>query len=78
MLEFILIEETGKQLIYRYFPEGKEKSGIVTYDKVKSEFEIVQLAENDEFKSYAYHMINRIRKNVERGIVETEGLVAWY
>jgi len=78
MLKFKLIERREGKLVYRYFPEGKEDYGVVSYDKRTDTTTIETLAKEDEFQWYALKMLSRIRKMKEKGSFDTEGMVAWY
>ena len=41
MLKFVLEQETEKAIVYRYYPEGNEDSGVVSYDNEQKECNIV-------------------------------------
>lgn len=78
MLKFVLEKETNSNVVYKYYPEGKDDVGIVSYDKVNRECKIVILATQDIHKRYAFKMFSRIRKCAENGFFEKEGTIAWY
>ncbi len=78
MLKFILEKETEKEVVYRYYPEGNEDSGLVSYDKEKKECSIVTLSVQDRHQRYACKMFARIRAYATNGSFEKEGMVAWY
>ena len=63
---------------YRYFPEGKAESGLVSFNKKTKEFSIVSLPEIDRHKVYALKMVTRIRKNITEDSFENDGIIAWY
>lgn len=78
MLTFIMEKETDKDVVYRYYPEGNEDSGLVSYDKEKKECSIVTLSTQDKHQRYACKMFARIRACATTGFFEKEGMIAWY
>jgi hypothetical protein len=78
MLKFILEKETDKEVVYRYYPEGTEDGGLVSYDKEKKECSIVTLSAQDRHQRYACKMFARIRAYATDGFFEKEGTIAWY
>ena len=78
MLKFILEKETDKEVIYRYYPEGTEDAGLVSYDKERKECSIVTLSAQDRHQRYACKMFARIRTYATQGSFEKEGKIAWY
>ena len=66
MVTFKLIEETSTQLIYWYFPEGKEDNGygIITVNKETGDIEITRLAENDFSREVTVEEQNSLRNSV--------------
>ena len=74
MVTYEFMYKEGDEGFYRYYVEGhkdKENCGIVAI-KEKGKGRIVELAPEDEFKNYAYHVIYDIRN------IEGSGTVAWY
>ena len=78
MLKFKMVESEDGKLVYRYFPEGKEDYGVISYDEKTDTTTIETLAKEDEFRWYALKMLSRIRKMKEKGTFDTEGMIAWY
>lgn len=78
MLKFILEEETDKEVVYRYFLESNEDSGLVSYNKEKKECSIITLPDQDRHQRYALKMFARIRDYATKGTFEKEGMIAWY
>jgi len=78
MLKFKMVEREQGKLVYRYFPEGKEDYGVVSYDEKTGTSNIEMLAKDDEHRRYALKMLSRIRKMKANGTFDAEGMVAWY
>ena len=75
MLIFEFIERKDEEYIYAYYPEGdRGRAGrvAITINGNDREGRIIELAENDEFKTYAFHAIYHTR------VPEKSGTVAWY
>ena len=74
MVKFEFLYKEGEEFFYEYYVEGhkdKESCGIVAIKK-KKEGRIVELAQEDKFKNYAYHVIYGV------DISQKQGTVAWY
>lgn len=78
MLRFKMVESGHGKLVYRYYPEGKDDYGVVSYDESTGISTIELLAEDDDFRIYALKMMSRIRAMKVKGTFDTEGMVAWY
>lgn len=78
MLKFVLEQETEKAVVYRYYPEGNEDSGVISYDKEQKDFNIIALSSQDRHMRYAYKMLARIRNYADNGFFEQAGTIAWY
>lgn len=78
MLTFVLERNAGTEVIYRYFPEGKKESGLISYDKNQGKLTIIQLPDCDEYKHYALHMFARIIEYAKEGNFKESGMIAWY
>ena len=78
MLKFKIVENEQGKLVYRYYPEGNEDFGEVSYDEKTGICSIEILANNDRHKRYALKMMSRIRAMKANGTFEAEGMVAWY
>lgn len=62
MLRFELIDNTNDHVIYRYFPDNKDESGLISVRK--SDGEIIEqiVNENDDFKWCFFKMYKRIKQ----------------
>lgn len=78
MLKYVMLKETDNHVDYKYIPEGKEYAGVISYCKSNGAFSIVNLAESDTFRKYAFKMIRRIKQFAVDGEFRKEGIVAWY
>lgn len=76
MLKYVLLEESGKNVKYEYFPEGGSDFGIISFYDGK--FSIDSLAKNDWHELYAMKLFKKIREMASNGVFEKEGIVAWY
>ena len=77
MLKYNLIRDDENNLIYEYFPEGKENSGFVSYSKKTGECKIEELSENDRHQIYALKMLKKLREFASNQMFKTDGMVAW-
>ena len=77
MLKYKLIELNESQIIYEYYPEGKDEKCTLT---VTRDGEVVdrKSSELDQFGSYFAHMILKINKFIENQEFKEEGIIAWY
>ena len=77
MLRFILIEETTGFVVYEYFPENGNDSGIVSYHKESGRCNITTLSKSDKHQRYAQKMFSKIREYANTNSFQKEGLIAW-
>ena len=77
MLRFILIEETLEVVVYEYFPENSNDSGLVSYDKKSNKCSIVTLSKADKHQRYAQKMFSKIREYASNNSFQKEGIIAW-
>ena len=78
MLKIILKEETAGAIVYEYFPENGNDSGLVSYDKKSDKCSIVTLSKADKHQRYAQKMFSKIREFASNNSFQKEGTVAWY
>ena len=78
MLTFELLQESERNIMFKYYPENGAKYGVVSYDKLDKGFSIVTLPENDRHKIYAQKMIARIQRDARKGQFKEKGTLAWY
>ena len=78
MLKYVLERETDDEMVYRYFPEGKTDSGLVSYNKKTGELSVIELAPGEKFRTYALKMFYKIRTIIANGEFRQSGIVAWY
>ena len=78
MLKFILEKETDKEVLYRYYPEGTDDGGLVSYNKEQKSCSIVTLPKQDRHQRYAMKMFAKIRTYATEGSFQKEGMIAWY
>ncbi len=78
MLKFILNDETAEKVVYEYFPENGNDSGLVSYDKKADKCSIVTLSKVDKHQRYAQKMFSKIREYASNNSFPKEGIVAWY
>ena len=77
MLKYNLINETDKEIIYEYFPEGGKLHGVVSFNKATQECSTVRTADNDKHLRYALKMFKRIRVFARDNNFEKTGYIAW-
>lgn len=75
MLTYKLVEETNKSVKYRYFPEGEEEFGTITFEKETGNVLDMNPAETDEDEWYVKHMISKFAEKKE---LDKKGIIAWY
>ena len=78
MLKFKMIEKNDDIVTYRYWPEQDAEYGEVTAKTKDGELVSMRLALEDEFKTYAFHMLSRIRKFAKDKSFDEDGMIAWY
>ena len=78
MLRFILIEETAELVVYEYFPENSNDSGLVSYDKKSNKCSIVTLSKADKHQRYAQKMFSKMRECANNNSFQEEGLICWH
>lgn len=77
MVVIRLAEWKGDQVIYEYFPEGKETKGLVAYSRKKRERTIIESAEGYS-NIYAQHALKRIKEYDTLDDFKKEDMIAWY
>lgn len=78
MLKFILNKETDETVVYEYFPEKNNDSGLVSYDKKEDKCSVVTLSKADKHQRYALKMFSKIREFASNNSFQKEGIIAWY
>lgn len=78
MLKYKLICKNETEIMYEYFPEGNNISGIIVYNIELNDCVIQKLAENDRHSLYALKMIKRIQEFANNCSFLESGIVAWY
>ena len=68
MVTFKLKEETDKQLVYWYFPNGNEENGhgTIVIDRVLGKLDVSELAPDDRLVRHTVENQNRWRKAVNK------------
>ena len=77
MLNFKLIKKENELVEYRYYPEKSTDYGTVTAS-TDGELISIDSAVDDEFNTYALHLLSRIRKFAKDKSFDEEGMIAWY
>lgn len=77
MLTYALLQENENELLYEYFPEGGDASGIVAYNKKSGICDIRKLSDADKHQRYALKLFKRIREFASGGSFKNEGIIAW-
>ena len=78
MLKFKLIENNDLYISYEYLPEGRKPGGLITMNKKNTDDIKKELALEDEFGSYACHMMSKMRKFIKEENYEETGMIARY
>ena len=80
MITYKMVENTEERYVWEYHPEGKEKFGLIFYDKKTGEYGLIKKAFEDQWEWDAYrgHMYNEIRRFIKSGEFKETGMVAWY
>lgn len=78
MLEYVLLMEDCKEIIYAYYPGGDSDKGIISYSKESGEITIQKLSEKDQHRIYALKKCKRIREFTKEGVFQKSGYIAWY
>ena len=74
-----LIELTEEKAVYRYYPEGKEKWGIVSINrKTGNVFHDKHYDENDHTEMYHGMAWSRLRKYQAADNYPKKAQIAWY
>ena len=77
-MEWIYQEDiTEEKITYKYYPEGKEKFGIVSLVRKNGERVIDKLCESDKFKTYAFHALRLLEKYHEKDEFPEKDLIIW-
>lgn len=68
MVTFRLIKEDDKEIVYWYFPEGKENKGhgIIIVDKVKEEINITEVAPSDFERDIPVEELNEMAEAINQ------------
>lgn len=68
MVTFKLKEESEQQLVYWYFPHGKEENGhgTIVIDRVHGKLDVTELAPDDRLVRHTVENQNRWRKAVNQ------------
>ena len=68
MVTFKLKEESDQQLVYWYFPHGKEENGhgTIVIDRVLGKLDVTELAPDDRLVRHTVENQNRWRKAVNQ------------
>lgn len=79
MVDVKLLVNNGKEVSYQYFVEGKtENRGIIKYNKISKEYQLVMEAGGDPSGSYSGHAFHLLRGFVELNIFPNEDMEMWY
>ena len=78
MLKFKLLFENGDIVRYQYYPEGKQNSGIVEFDKKTNKGRVVRKSDESELEWYTIHMFSKLRQFSKNKDYQREGTIAWY
>lgn len=78
MLRFEVIENTKEYVSYRYFPDNKEQSGMISVKKSDKTILEQTIASNDDFKWCFFKMLKRIKSYIDADHYESKGIIAWY
>ena len=78
MLRFEMLENTKERIAYRYFPDNKEESGLISVRKSDSKIIDQIIASNDDFKWCFFKMYKHIKQYIEKNHYEEKGIIAWY
>ena len=75
MVTFKLVNQTDNDVIYHYYPEGKEElgSGIIRLDLAHKTIVLEQLAENDFERVTTKEELNELRASINQLRLEEEG-----
>lgn len=77
MLKFRKEKVNDDIIEFRYYPEGKNCSGIITMSHNAVLISKI-IAANDETEWYAGHMMSRMREMIKLSDFPEQGIVAWY
>lgn len=77
MVKLKLLKKTVTEVVYAYYPEGKEAYGIISYNLKTKEPTLLKDdgVYTSEYRGHAYH---KIMEYDENGHFEEEGMSAWY
>ena len=77
-MEWIYLEEiTDEKITYNYFPEGKEKFGIISLMRKSGKRVIDKLCESDKFKTYAFQALRCLEEYQKKNEFPEKGLIMW-
>lgn len=77
MLTLELMSNGLESVVYRYYPEGETKYGVVSVSKVDGKWSFDKLVEEYGTK-YAAHACAWIAKRIKEKKIPEKGMVAWY
>ena len=78
-MEWIYLENvTEERIKYRYYPESKEKFGIVSLIRKSRERVIDKLCESDKSKIYAFHALRCLEEYQKKNEYPEKDLLMWY
>lgn len=70
-------EITEEKITYNYYPEGKEKFGIVSLIRKDGKRVIEKLCESDKFKIYAFHALKCLEEYQKKNEFPEKDLIMW-
>lgn len=79
MVGYELKELTDSRAVYLYYPENdRSDCGTVSMNRADGSCEVLEQAENDDFKWYSRHLFSELRDFNSSGHYKPEGCIAWY
>lgn len=78
MLKYEIVENTQEHVTYKYFPEGKDDSGLISVRKKDLEIIKQEIAPNDDFRWCFLKLFKRIKEFVKDDNFDKNGIIAWY
>ncbi len=72
MVTFRLIKEDDREIVYWYFPEGKEDRGhgVIVFDKDREELSITEVAPNDFERDIPAEELNALAEAINQMVRE--------
>ncbi len=78
MTWFELVQLTNSQAVYDYFPESPSaKPGRVVFNRSSRLPDSVELAPDDKFSDYLFHLLRKLEEFSDSGRFMHSGYVAW-